>query len=380
MADRTGTARRYAALVTAVGPVVGTLWTSYDASFPAMDGGMKKPSRQKPAKTRPRKALKPKGRSAPKAMPRRGSAPAGQETEVARLTRERDEAQEQQTATAKVLQVISSSPGNLDAAFETILANATRLCEASFGTLSLHEGDGLFRSVAMHNAPAAVVELRRRQPLMRPSGLARLAITKKSFQTLDAAKEIDKQTDPDAAAFAKLSGSRSAVVVPMIKGAELIGAIVVYRTEVRPFTDRQEEVLKNFAAQAVIAIENARLLNELRQRTSDLSQRTTDLTESLEQQTATANVLRVISSSSTDIQPVLDTIVRTAGELCASEYAALFRLQDGNYHAAAWNNAAAEWAKYHSEHPIRVDRGSLVGRTALERSAIHIMDCLVDQI
>jgi GAF domain-containing protein len=352
----------------------------YDALSRPTVKAMKRRSKAggKRAKALPSKALKPKGRSAPKAMPRRGSAPAGQETEVARLTRERDEALEQQTATAKVLQVISSSPGNLDAAFETILANATRLCEASFGTLSLHEGDGLFRSVAMHNAPAAVVELRRRQPLMRPSGLARLAITKKSFQTLDAAKEIDKQTDPDAAAFAKLSGSRSAVVVPMIKGAELIGAIVVYRTEVRPFTDRQEEVLKNFAAQAVIAIENARLLNELRQRTSDLSQRTTDLTESLEQQTATANVLRVISSSSTDIQPVLDTIVRTAGELCASEYAALFRLQDGNYHAAAWNNAAAEWAKYHSEHPIRVDRGSLVGRTALERSAIHILDCLAD--
>jgi hypothetical protein len=176
---------------------------------------MKRPSLRagsRAAKARRRRAVKPKGRSAPKAMPRRGSAPAGQETEVARLTRERDEALERQTATAEVLEVISSSPGNLDAAFETILANATRLCEASFGTLSLHEGDGLFRSVAMHNAPAAVVELRRTQPLMRPSGLARLAKTKKSFQTLDAAKEIDKQTDPDAAAFAELSGARSAVV------------------------------------------------------------------------------------------------------------------------------------------------------------------------
>ena len=340
---------------------------------------MKKRSKaaNQPAKARSRKALKPKRRSALKALSRPVAAPA-RETEVARLTRERDEALERQTATNKVLEVISGSPGNLDAAFETILANATRLCDASFGTLSLHEGDGLFRSVAMHNAPAAVVELRRRQPLMRPAPLVLLAKNKRSFQVLDATNQIDKQSDPDTAAFVELSGARSAVVVPMIKSAELIGAIVVYRTKVRPFTGRQEEVLKNFAAQAVIAIENARLLNELRDRTSDLSQRTTDLTESLEQQTATANVLRVISSTSTDIQPVLDTIVRTAGELCASEYAALFRLQDGHYHAAAWNNAAADWAKYHLEHPIRVDRGSLVGRTALERSAIHIVDCLAD--
>jgi hypothetical protein len=111
---------------------------------------------------------------------------------------------------------------------------------------------------------------------------------------------------------------------------------------------------------------------------TEVARLTRELAESLEREAATANVLRAISSSSTDIQPVLDTIVRTAGELCASEYAALFRLQDGNYHAAAWNNAAAEWAKYHLEHPIRVDRGSLVGRTALERGAVHIVDCLAD--
>jgi GAF domain-containing protein len=187
-----------------------------------------------------------------------------------------------------------------------------------------------------------------------------------------AAEEVyTKRRHPGAVAAVELGGVRTVLLVPIVKEDELIGVFSLYRQEVRPFADKQIALVQNFASQAVIAIENARLLNDLRQRTSDL-------TESLEQQTATANVLRVISSTSTNIQPVLDTIVRTAGELCASEYAALFRLQDGHYHAAAWNNAAADWAKYHSEHPIRVDRGSLVGRTSLERSAIHIVDCLAD--
>jgi adenylate cyclase len=313
--------------------------------------------------------VKPKGRSAAKAIPRRGSAPAGQDTEVARLTHERDEALEQQTATAKVLRVISSSPGNLDAAFETILANATRLCEASFGTLSLHEGDGLFRSVAMHNAPAAVVELRRRQPLMRPSGLARLAITKTSFQTLDAAKEVDKQTDPDAAAFAELSGARSAVVVPMIKGAELIGTIVVYRTEVRPFTDRQEEVLKNFAAQAVIAIENARLLNELRQRT-------VDLTESLEQQTATSEVLQVISSSPGDLQPVFDRLLANATRLCGAAFGNLLLGEGGRlYRVVAMHNPPPAYAELRRREPVtEVGPETPLARAAALKTFIQVSD------
>jgi adenylate cyclase len=323
----------------------------------------------KPAKARRHRAVKPKGRSAAKAIPRRGSAPAGQDTEVARLTHERDEALEQQTATAKVLRVISSSPGNLDAAFETILANATRLCEASFGTLSLHEGDGLFRSVAMHNAPAAVVELRRRQPLMRPSGLARLAITKTSFQTLDAAKEVDKQTDPDAAAFAELSGARSAVVVPMIKGAELIGTIVVYRTEVRPFTDRQEEVLKNFAAQAVIAIENARLLNELRQRT-------VDLTESLEQQTATSEVLQVISSSPGDLQPVFDRLLANATRLCGAAFGNLLLGEGGRlYRVVAMHNPPPAYAELRRREPVtEVGPETPLARAAALKTFIQVSD------
>ena len=295
-------------------------------------------------------------------------------TDLTQRTADLTEALEQQTATSEVLQVISSSPGDLEPVFDAMLAKAARICDASFGNIFRSERDAL-HLVGTHNTPPPLAEARRRSPIRPdPEGpFGRVLASKTVAHIADLAAE-EVYTDrrhPGAVAAVELGGVRTVLLVPIVKEDELIGVFSLYRQEVRPFADKQIALVQNFASQAVIAIENARLLNDLRQRTSDL-------TESLEQQTATANVLRVISSTSTDIQPVLDTIVRTAGELCASEYAALFRLQDGHYHAAAWNNAAADWAKYHSEHPIRVDRGSLVGRTALERSAIHIVDCLAD--
>ena len=278
---------------------------------------------------------------------RRKPSSTNANTKIALLKRERDEALEQQKATAEVLRVISASPGDLKPAFAVILENATRLCQANFGVLFLCEGDA-YRAVAMHNAPSAYVDARQREPLVSMTGttvIAEVARTKRTIQTADMAKDPAYQKNPQyTQLFVRLTGARSFVAVPMLKDSELIGLIGIYRQEVRPFTDKQIAVVESFAAQAVIAIENTRLLNELRQRTDD--------PRSLEQQTATSEVLRVISSSPGDLEPVFQAMLANATRICEAKFGTLYLHDGGAYRAASMCNAPSAFAESRRRGPI----------------------------
>src|SRR5262249_25580979 len=275
-------------------------------------------------------------------------------------TRELSEALEQQTATSEVLQVISSSPGELEPVFQAMLANAVRICEASFGNLLLYEGD-VFRHVALHNAPKAWAADSERDPVPpRRSAriLYRVADTKQVAHVADTAAE-----NPDEP-VAKIAGARTLLIVPMLKESDLIGAIAIYRQEVQPFNDKQIALVRNFAAQAVIAIENARLLNELR--------------ESLQQQTATADVLKVISRSVFDLKSVLETLVESAARLCEADKATITRQKDGKFFPAEAYGFSPEFLEYVRAFPMEPERGKIMGRALLERRIIHVPDVRAD--
>jgi two-component system, NtrC family, sensor kinase len=295
--------------------------------------------------------------------------------EVQAKTRDLEESLQQQTATSEVLQVISSSPGELGPVFDTMLLNAMQLCQASHGAIWLREGEG-FRSAVLRGAwPEAFAAQWRSGTPVRPvddAPIMRAALTGKPVQIEDLRDSPAYRSGDTLPVAAVEAGIRTIISVPMFKDEECIGSFGLSRSEVRPFTEKQIELVGNFAKQGVIAIENARLLNELRQRTDDLS-------ESLKFQTATSDVLKVISSSPDKLQPVLDVIVETSRGLCGADASTIFLLRERRFHVAAISGSLPPHLDYLRANPQTMDqRGSVLSRVAAEKRTLHYANVMDD--
>ena len=289
-------------------------------------------------------------------------------TDLTERTADLTEALEQQTATSEVLQVISSSSGDLEPVFATMLGNAARICDAKFGNIFRWDGDAM-HLVATHNTPPAFAEYRKRRPLpLKPNlPFGRMVAAKAVVHCADAATlpAYTQQRDPDVVAAVELGGIRTFLAVPMLKENQLIGALIVYRQDVRLFTEKQIELVKNFAAQAVIAIENARLLNELRQ--------------SLEQQTATSDVLQVISSSLGDLEPVFATMLEKAARICDATFGNIFRWNGEAFHLVATHETPSAFAEARRLSPIHPSPTSHFGRLVATKALVHTPDLAAEK-
>src|SRR5262245_32004756 len=287
--------------------------------------------------------------------------------ELRQRTNDLSESLEQQTATSEVLKVISSSPGDLEPVFDAMLINAMRVCEAKFGFMHRHDGNDWKVMAHQCDVPAyaKIVQTAQFGP---QSVIGRIASTRQVVQVADiAATQRYAERDPLAVAAVEVGHVRTILGVPVLKENEVKGAIILYRQELRPFTDKQIELVKNFASQAVIAIENTRLLNELRERTDDLS-------EALEQQTATSEVLGVISSSPGALEPVFGTMLQNAIRICDARFGALW-LYDGNdFRSAALHDVPADFVEFWRRGPHHPSPGSGLARIVQTKRTVHIAD------
>jgi GAF domain-containing protein len=314
------------------------------------------------AKAHGRNTVKVTHRNASQPATNSAASGASQHRKIDQLERELNDALSRETATSDVFKIISSSPGELERVFQSVLENATRLCEAKLGILHLYE-NGAFRYVASRGAPPAYVKLRQREPAFEPfpeHPLGQIAATR----TVLCISDLAAEPETVRGRLADLGDARTVVIVPMLKEKELVGVISIFRQHVQLFTNKQIDLVKNFAAQAVIAIENARLLNELRQ--------------SLEQQTATAEVLKVISRSTFDLQKVLDTLVASAAQLCLAERASIVLPKGELYHRVASYGFSSEFREFMNRHPLAIERGNIVGRVVLDGRTHQVEDVEAD--
>jgi class 3 adenylate cyclase/putative methionine-R-sulfoxide reductase with GAF domain len=329
---------------------------------------MKRRSKASSVKSRRCKAAAPKRGNVPETTRNHGPSIASQETVVARLTRERDEALLRETANSEILSLISRVPGDLHLVFRTILEDAIRICNASFGTLYRFDGENLF-PVSEFNTPAALLDAQARRGPFKPTPGIPLD---RAMRTKQAINIADMAAEPVPGLATKLGGARSLVAMPMLKDDALIGTILIYRQEVRPFSSKQIALMQDFAAQAVIAIENARLLNELRQRTTDLS-------ESLDQQTAASEILNVISSSPGELDPVFQTILENATRLCAAKFGTMYLREGDAFRAVAMHGATPAYKESRLNVPFHPGSQTAIGRVVQTKQLVQIEDCIADQ-